>query len=111
MWADAQRDGRPAFAQRRKVWLTPAAGVPRSDAANIGERKTWAQSEFSNWQNSAKGQEPPECINSVPAQETAKHRAKFGWPPLSDIAAVMKPRHEPFEICWGAPDNRTDLSH
>ena len=25
----------------RKVWLTPAAGVPCSNAANIGERKTW----------------------------------------------------------------------
>ena len=26
---------------RRKVWLTPAAGVPCSNAANIGERKIW----------------------------------------------------------------------
>jgi len=56
MWADAQRDGRPAEYRwrylrkfrnsipvaRRKVWLTPAAGVPCSNAANIGERKTWA---------------------------------------------------------------------
>jgi len=56
MWADAQRDGRPAkyrwrrlrkcrkipfLVPRRKVWLTPAAGVPCSNAANIGERKTW----------------------------------------------------------------------
>jgi len=24
-----------------KVWLTPAAGVPSSNAANIGECKTW----------------------------------------------------------------------
>jgi len=39
MWADAERDGRPA--ERRKVWLTPAAGVLCSNAANIGERKTW----------------------------------------------------------------------
>jgi len=30
--------------RRRKVWLTPAAGVPCSNAANIGERKTWLQS-------------------------------------------------------------------
>jgi len=34
------------------------------------------------------------CICSVPAQETAKHRAKFGWPPLSDVGAVTKPRRE-----------------
>jgi len=30
-----------------------AAGVPCSDAANIGEHKTWTQSEFCTWQNSA----------------------------------------------------------
>ena len=31
-----------------------------------------------------------------PAQETAEHRAKFGWPPVSDadVAAVKKPRRE-----------------
>jgi len=28
-------------------------------AANIGERKTWTQSEFCTWQNSVTGQEPP----------------------------------------------------
>ena len=34
MWADAQGDGRPAeYVQRRKVWLTPATGVPCSNAA------------------------------------------------------------------------------
>jgi len=26
---------------RRKIWLTPAAGVPCSNAASIRERKTW----------------------------------------------------------------------
>ena len=36
MWANAQRDGRPAeyrCAQRRKVWLVPTARVPCSNAA------------------------------------------------------------------------------
>ena len=46
MWANAQRDGRPAEYRWRPmlnaaVWLTPTAGVPCSNAANIGERKTW----------------------------------------------------------------------
>jgi len=56
MWADAQRDGRPAEHQwrpaqkysvipflvpRRKAWLMPAAEVPCSNAADIEERKTW----------------------------------------------------------------------
>jgi len=43
MWADAQRDGRPAEYRWRPllntaVWLTPTARVPCSNAANIGER-------------------------------------------------------------------------
>jgi len=38
MWANAQRDGRPAEyrwhrGQRRKVWLLPNTGVPCNDAA------------------------------------------------------------------------------
>jgi len=37
-----------------KVWLTPAAGVPCSNAANIGERKTWTSSEFCTEQNSVR---------------------------------------------------------
>jgi len=44
---------------RRKVWLTPAAGVPCSNAANIGERKTWTQSEFCMCRNSVRRQELP----------------------------------------------------
>ena len=31
----------PFLVPRRKVWLTTAAGVPCSNAANTGERKTW----------------------------------------------------------------------
>jgi len=37
---------------------------------------------------------PQKCIHSVEAQETAKHRAKFGWPPMNDVAAVTKARRE-----------------
>jgi len=36
----------PLQVPRRKLWLTPAAGVPCSNAAYIGECKTWTQSEF-----------------------------------------------------------------
>jgi len=80
--------------QRRKVWLTPTTPVPCSNAANIGERKIGTQSEFCTLQNSITGQEPRKCICSLPAKKTAKHRAKFGWLPLSDVAAVTKPRRE-----------------
>jgi len=61
----------PVLVPRRQVWLAPAAEMPCSNAANIGERKTWTQSEFCTWQNSVRGQEPRKCIPSVPAQETA----------------------------------------
>ena len=42
----------PFLVQRRKLWLTPTARVPCSNAANIGERKIWTQSKFCSWQNS-----------------------------------------------------------
>ena len=59
----------------------------------IGERKTWrTQTEFRTWQNSVTRQQPPKMY--VAAQETAKHCAKFGWLPLSDVAAVTMPRRE-----------------
>ena len=85
----------PFLVPHRKVWLRPAAGVPCSNAANIAERKTWTQSEFCTWQNSVRGQKPPKMyIYSVPAQDTTKDRGKFGWSPVSDVAAVTKPRRE-----------------
>jgi len=36
----------PFLVPCHKVPLTTAAGVPCSNAANIGERKTWTQSEI-----------------------------------------------------------------
>jgi len=80
MWADAQRDGRSANigAESRKVWLTPIARVSCSNAANIGEHKTWTQSEFAYGKIALGGKSPRKCIYSVPSQDTAKRRAKFG---------------------------------
>jgi len=69
-----------------------SAPVSCSIAANIEEHKSWTQSEFCTSQNSVAGQESGKCIYSVPVQETAKHRAKFGWPPSSAVAAVTKLR-------------------
>jgi len=77
MWADPQRDGHPSTAR-----------VPCSNAANIEERKTWTQSEY---------------IYTVPAQETAKHCATSGWPPLSDVGAVTKPTRETRSYLLGYP--------
>ena len=36
----------PFLVPRHKLWMTPTARVPCSKTANIGERKTWAQSDF-----------------------------------------------------------------
>ena len=84
----------PFLVPRRKAWLTPTARVLCSNAANTGKRKTWTQSEFCTWPNSVRGQQPQKCMCSVQAHETAKHHAKCGWPPLSNIAAVTKSRRE-----------------
>jgi len=48
----------------RKFWLMPAAQVPCSNAANIGERKTCTQGEFCTWQSSVMGKSP-EDVNIV----------------------------------------------
>jgi len=87
----------PFLVPGRKVLLTPTARMPCSNAANIGECKTWTQSEICTWQNCVPGKIPlrgKSPQKSVLAQEMAKHRAKFGWPPLSDGAAVRKSRRK-----------------
>jgi len=51
------------------------------------------------------GKSPPpkKCMYSIRKQETAKHSAKFGWPPVSDVAAVTKARHETRWNLLGCP--------
>ena len=98
-------------AKRRKICLTPIARVPCSNAANIGERKTWTQSEFCTWQNSVRGNSSQKCIYNDPANEI--------WPNtvLSLVGAVERRRcsneaktRNALKICWGAQNSRTDLS-
>jgi len=66
----------PFLVPRYKVWLTDTARVPCSNAANIGERKTWTQSEFCTWQNSVRGQESQkiyiQCTSLVDDQTFCK---------------------------------------
>ena len=58
---------------------TYTARVPCSNAANIGERKTWTQRDFFSPGKIPLGDKRSrKCIYVVPAQETSKHRAKFG---------------------------------
>jgi len=61
-----------------------------------------------------RGNSHRKCIYSLLAQITAKHRAKFGWLPLSDIAAVTKPRRESHWNqleCPKLPDRSQPLVH
>ena len=95
----------------RKVWFTSTARVPCSNTANIGERKTWTQSEFCAGRIPL-GDKAPKCIYGVPAHETAKHRAKLGWWLISIERYGCKQRKgaKPVEICWSAPNSPIDLS-
>ena len=45
----------PFLVRCHKLSLTPTARVPCINAANIEERKNWAQSELRTWQNSVRG--------------------------------------------------------
>ena len=61
--------------------------LPIYENARLGRKVNIARSIVPS-----KGKSPKKY--RVPAQETAKDRAKFGWPLVSDITAVMKPRRE-----------------
>jgi len=64
-------------AQRPEVWLAPTARVPCSNAANIGECKTWrTQVNFAPGKIPLRGNSRRKCINSLPVQETAKTSCK-----------------------------------
>jgi len=79
MWADAKLDGRPA---------------------EFGRKANFAQGKILSG-----GKSPQRCIYNVAAQETAKRRAKFGWPPVSDVAAVTKTRRNPLKFAGASQTN------
>jgi len=96
-WRPVRKFGNSIPCTTPQSLADPAAGVPCINAANIGEGKTWTQSEFCTWHVAKLRQgarAPEKCIYGVPAQETAKDHAKFGWPPVSDVGAVTKPKEE-----------------
>jgi len=70
----------------------PTARGPYSNAANIAECKE-RRVNFAPSKIPLQGKSPRN-VYSVPAQETAKRRAKFGWPLVNDVVAVTKPRCE-----------------
>jgi len=116
MWANAQHDGRLAEYRwrcvlnaakfgSRPLFECRAVTLPIQQSARLGGRKV----NFAPGKIPLRGNSRRKCINSLPAQETAKHRAKFGWLPLSDVAAVKKPRRESrWNLLWcPKPANRS----
>jgi len=101
MWADTQRD------ERHKVWLTLGARLPCSNAANIGERKIWTQSEFCKIPLG--GKSTPNVYNGVPGQKTAKHHAKFGSSPLSRRCSNEAKTRNPLKFA-GVPQTPEPIS-
>ena len=74
MWANAQRDGRPAEYRWRPLLSDADYSSAVHNAVNIEERKTWMQSAFCTWQNSVTGQEPPKMyIYTVSQQKTSRY--------------------------------------
>ena len=88
------RNSIPCTTPEHKVWLTAAARVPCTNAANIANARLGRKVNTATGKIPLGSKSPQKCIYSVPAQETAKHRAKFCWPLVSDVAAVTKPRRE-----------------
>ena len=85
----------PFLVPSRKVWLTPAAKVLCSSTLAIQENARLGRKvNFARGKIPSGGKSPRKCIYSVPAQKTARDHAKFGWPLVSDGAAVTKPRRE-----------------
>ena len=98
MWANAQRDGRPAEYSWRPVLnaakfgsrpLLDCRAVTLGKTCNGGRKMNFAPGKIPLRSDSRRKR-----IYSLPAQVRAKHCEKFGWLPLSDVAAVTKPKRE-----------------
>jgi len=81
----------PSFGWR-PVLKCPAVTLSILENVRFGRKLNFAPGKIPSG-----GNNPRKCIYSVPSQETAKHHAKFGWPPLSDVGAVTKQRRK---TCW-----------
>jgi len=83
MWANAQRDGRPA----KYRWHPVLKATKFGSRPLLDCRANRRAQDLEDAVNFAPGKIPLHGKSRIPAQ-----CAKFGWLPLSDVAAVMKPR-------------------
>ena len=75
-----------------------AVSLPIYEKARLGRKVNFAPDKIPSG-----GKSLQKCIYSVAAQETAKHRARFGWPPVNDVASVAKPRRKTRWNLLGCP--------
>jgi len=91
MWTDANVMGAlpnigGALCSTPQSLADPAAGMSCSNAANIGERKIWTQSEFCIWpKNSVKGQQPQKYIYMVHQPRRRPNIMQSLGPPFPEI--------------------------
>jgi len=109
MWTNAQCDGRPAEYRWRPLLNSAKFGwrplleccavtLSKLESASFGRKVNFAHGKIP-----LQGKNSRKCIHSVLAQEMVKHRAKFGWPPMSDVAAVTMPIRETRWNLLGCP--------
>ena len=83
----------PFLVACHKFWPMPpecrAVMLPIQENARLGRKVNFAPGKIPSG-----GKSHQRCIYSVSAQETTKHHARFGSPPVSDVTAVMKQRRE-----------------
>jgi len=72
----------------------PFISIPCTTPQNLENPRLARKVNFEPDKILSRGKSPRKCIYSVAAQYTAKHRAMFGWPPVSDVAEVTKARRE-----------------
>ena len=99
MWADAQRDGRPAQyircrlrKFRNSIPCTTVQTLANARCSSaVQNARTVRKVNFAAGKVPL-GDESPK--NQSTSTGNDKHRAKFGWLPLRDVSAATKPRRE-----------------
>jgi len=84
--------------------LQCAVTLPKQENARLGRKVNFAPGRILLWVKS-----PWKCIYSIPAQQTGKHRSKFGWLPLSDVSTITKPNANTLTFA-GVPQTRQPVS-
>jgi len=130
MWANAQHDGRPAEYRWRPLFNAAKFGwrpllqrcavmLPKQESSRLGRKVNVAPGKIP-----LRGKNPQKCTYSVPAQETAKHRAAWlasverrrcsnetktrnllqsAGAPQSNVT-ISAPSRPNFTILWGHAD-------